>query len=74
MAAFDFFLFKKYLKQISILGTTKYKLTKTKGTFVILTFKADYMLSLGFLILYLLVPKIECCLKYFLDKNLQYQL
>ena len=69
MAAFKFFWFKKYLRQISILGTNEYKLRKTKGTFVISTFKADYMVPLFFLIFYLLVPKIESCFKYFLDKN-----
>ena len=50
MAAFKFFWFKKYLRQISILGTKKYKLIKTKGTFVISTFKVDYMVPSVFLI------------------------
>ena len=68
------FLFKKYLRQISILGTNKYKLRKTKGNFVISTFKVDYTVPLLFLIFNLLVPKIEFSLKYFLDKNPQNQL
>ena len=74
MAAFKFFLFKKYLRQISISSTNKYKLRKIKGTFVISTFKIVYMVPLVFLIFYFLVPKIECYQKYFLDKNPKKQL
>ena len=68
------FFVQKEFETISILGTNKYKLRKTQGTFVISTFKVDYIVPLVCLIFYLLVPKIESCLKYFLDKNPQKQL
>ena len=48
------------------------KIQKNKGTFVKSTFKiAITRLSLFFGIFHLLVPKIEICPEYFLDKNFQ---
>ena len=38
-----------------------------------LILKVDYLVTLIFQMSYLLVPKIEICLKYFLDKNGQKQ-
>ena len=68
------FLTKKYLSQISILGTNQYKNSKIKGTFVKSILKVNARLvTLLFLIFYSLVPKIEIYLKYFLEKNSQKQ-
>ena len=60
MATFVEFLSKKYLRQISILGTNNEKIIKSKGSFVISILKVDITLVLlFFLIFQLLVPKIE---------------
>ena len=68
MAAFGNILSKKYFRQISILGTNKYKIWKKNVTFVSSPLKVMYWVPLFFQIFYLLVPKIEICLKYLLDK------
>ena len=59
------FLSKKYLRQISILGTKDMKIWKSKGTFVMLILKVIYLTALFFQISYSYssVPKIEICLK-----------
>jgi hypothetical protein len=49
------------------------KIWKSKGTFVMSIFKVIYLEPLFFQISYLLLPRIEICLKYFLDKNPQKQ-
>ena len=68
------FLSINHLRQNSIVGTREYKIGKNKGTLVITTFKIDSMkVPLFFLMFGLLVPKIEICLKYFLDKKFQKQ-
>ena len=59
------FLIKRYLRQISVLGTNEYKIWKHKGTFIVL--KA-YTYTNGAFLLFLM-PKLEICFKYFLDKN-----
>ena len=47
---------------------------KNEGTIVVSTFKIDITTAtLFFLIFYSLVPKIEICLNYYLDKNPQKQ-
>ena len=66
------FLSKKYLRQISILGTNNSEIWK-KGT-QFTTFKIDMIkVTLFFQIFYSLVSKIDICLKYFSDKNSQKQ-
>ena len=64
------FLSKMYLRQISFLGTNENKIWKNNSTLVMSILKVDKLIMpLFFLISYSLVPKIEICLKYFMDKN-----
>ena len=56
-------LSKTYLRQISILGTKELKIWKNKGTFVMSILKVIYLEPLFFQIAYILVPKIEICIK-----------
>ena len=70
MAVLGNFCRKKYLIQISVLGTNKLKILQIKRIFVTSILKSDItIVPLCFLMFYLLVTKIEICLKYFLDKN-----
>ena len=66
---FFVFLSEKYLRQISILGTNEWETRKNKGTSALSNFKSVTTRVSEFLnIFYFLVPEIEICLKYFLDK------
>ena len=47
----------------------KFEIWKSKGTFVMSIIKIDYLVTIFFQISYSLVPKIDICLKYLLDKN-----
>ena len=63
-------LSKKYLRQISILGTKEYKIRENKGTFILSILKVVITrVPLFFPILHSLVPTIEICLRWFMDKN-----
>ena len=67
---FGEFLAKKYLWKISILSSNKNKIWKNKGTICMPILKVDIkILPLIFLISFSMVPKIEICLIYVLDKN-----
>ena len=68
------FLSKKYLRQISIFGTNKYKIRKLMALLLYQLLKLTTKVPLLFQIfIYSLVPNIEICLKYFMDKNSQKQ-
>ena len=59
------FLPKKYLRQISILSTNKWKIRKSKGTIVMPTFKINIRsMPLFFLTFYSLVSEIDICVKF----------
>ena len=67
------FVDKVFEIDLNFSNINKYKIRKAKGTFVLSNFKVNSLVLLVFLILYSLVPKIEICLQYFLDKNSQKQ-
>ena len=58
---------KKYLGQISILGTNMYQIWKMNCTFVSSTLKVVYLVPLFFNIYYLFLPEIKIFPKYFFD-------
>ena len=65
MAAFDNFSPKKYLRQMSILGTNEWKKSEQESHFFMSILKVAYLVVLFFLISYSLAPKIEICQEYF---------